>query len=262
MLTILSNFNRIPAQLTVTLASILLQVATLLSCEFGSDASGRETVGILRRRRYDGICRYYEPRGKLETIPRHGAFVSLCLAILVLGMITLRMEKLYISIMFMITATCQALTFVLFLATASITLDSGGMFSIVCTLTLLAAAICNTSDMDHNDDDESASTSSVSREESPLDDNVVGSEITFEMAVQEQNPASARKKTDYEISARTGRKILSMNRSSPDANTERIRESVGESPIAPITTYRTFTEKSPIETHPKLPRSRKRSCFG
>jgi hypothetical protein len=210
------------------LVALLMQISALLSCEFGSNAAGVETIGVLRRRSLDEpACHYYRPTGRFETIPRHGAFLGLSFSVLLFGFIALRCVDLLIAIVFAAAATCQSLTFLLFMSHNMYSLDSGAFFSLISALTMVVTAIVSVRANDKYDDDEdddSDSTSSPSAEDDgPATIGVIGSDITFDAvaAREQQQPLEEcpSPKARFVISEKTGRKILAAM-GSPGCSTD------------------------------------------
>jgi hypothetical protein len=235
--------------IAAALVALLMQIAALLSCEFGANASGGDTIGLLRRRSLDKpVCHYYKPTARLESVPRHGAFVGLSFSVLLFGVMSVRYDDLLIAILFAAAATCQSLTFLLFMSNEVYSLDSGAVFSLLSTLTMVVTAIFSVSKDESDDDDEdSDSTSSASAEDDgPATIGVIGSEITFDVvAAQEQQQQlddATSAKPNFVISKKTGRKILAVCGSAPS--------SMDVSP--PNTTVPPLSDTTIYSTYPDL----------
>lgn len=204
--------------MAAALVALLMQISALLSCEFGSNPAGVETIGVLRRRSLDEpACHYYRPTGRFETIPRHGAILGLSFSVLLFGFITLRCVDALIAIVFAAAATCQSLTFLLFMSHNMYSLDSGAFFSLISALTMVVTAIVSVraNDEYYDDDDDSDSTSRPSAEDDgPATIGVIGSDITFDAVAareqQQQLDECPSPKPKFVISEKTGRKILAV----------------------------------------------------
>jgi hypothetical protein len=228
------------------LVALLMQISALLSCEFGSNASGDDTIGLLRRRSLDKpVCHYYRPTGRLETVSRHGAFVGLSFSVLLFGVISLRCNDLMIAILFAAAATCQSLTFLLFMSHEMYSLDSGAVFSLLSTLIMVVTAIFSVSKDESDDEEEDSDSTSSAEDDGPAMIDVIGSEITFDiLAAQEQQQQLddvTRAKPNFVISKKTGRKILAVSGSAP-TSMDVSPSNTTVPPISATTIYSTYPD--------------------